>query len=143
MYGTVLTLSILAFILSISSLRIILLYYFCCRGREREPNAYNNKDISGSIALEESHHHETQLDNLSNHEYEEIPSVKLSLEDLYINDTISDQKKYLDNRSDTDEMPEMPKRIYFTLEDFTNKEAIWLYAELFLGHHDSSCNGLW
>ena len=24
-----------------------------------------------------------------------------------------------------------------------NKEAIWLYAELFLGHHDSSCHGLW
>ena len=61
---------------------------------------------------------------MSNHEYEEIPSVKLSLEDLYIDDTISDQKKYLDNRSDrsdTDEMPEMPKRIYFMLEDFTKK----------------------
>ena len=25
----------------------------------------------------------------------------------------------------------------------TNKEAIWLYAELFLGHHDGSCHGLW
>ena len=25
----------------------------------------------------------------------------------------------------------------------TNKEAIWLYAELFLGHHDGSCYGLW
>ena len=24
-----------------------------------------------------------------------------------------------------------------------NKEAIWLYAELFLGHHDGSCHGLW
>ena len=26
---------------------------------------------------------------------------------------------------------------------FSNKEAIWLYAELFLGHHDGSCHGLW
>ena len=26
---------------------------------------------------------------------------------------------------------------------FHNKEAIWLYAELFLGHHDGSCHGLW
>ena len=25
----------------------------------------------------------------------------------------------------------------------SNKEAIWLYAELFLGHHDGSCHGLW
>ena len=24
-----------------------------------------------------------------------------------------------------------------------NKEAIWLYAELFLGYHDGSCYGLW
>ena len=24
-----------------------------------------------------------------------------------------------------------------------NKEAIWLHAELFLGHHDASCHGLW
>ena len=24
-----------------------------------------------------------------------------------------------------------------------NKEAIWLDAELFLGHHDASCHGLW
>ena len=29
------------------------------------------------------------------------------------------------------------------LELFLNKEAIWLYAELFLGHHDGSCHGLW
>ena len=26
---------------------------------------------------------------------------------------------------------------------YKNKEAIWLYAELFLGHHDGSCHGLW
>ena len=25
----------------------------------------------------------------------------------------------------------------------SNKEAIWPYAELFLGHHDGSCHGLW
>ena len=25
----------------------------------------------------------------------------------------------------------------------SNKEAIWLYAELFLGHHDGSCHGVW
>ena len=31
---------------------------------------------------------------------------------------------------------------YFT-EQKINKEAIWLYAELFLGHHDGSCHGLW
>ena len=24
-----------------------------------------------------------------------------------------------------------------------SKEAIWLDAELFLGHHDGSCHGLW
>ena len=24
-----------------------------------------------------------------------------------------------------------------------NKEAIWLYAELFWGHHDGSCHALW
>ena len=29
------------------------------------------------------------------------------------------------------------------LEIINNKEAIWLYAELFLGHHDGSCHGLW
>ena len=29
------------------------------------------------------------------------------------------------------------------LELRDNKEAIWLYAELFLGHHDGSCHGLW
>ena len=28
-------------------------------------------------------------------------------------------------------------------EEYINKEAIWLYAELFLGHHDGSCHGLW
>ena len=31
------------------------------------------------------------------------------------------------------------QRLYHLL----NKEAIWLYAELFLGHHDGSCHGLW
>ena len=30
-----------------------------------------------------------------------------------------------------------------TLEIKMNKEAIWLHAELFLGHHDGSCHGLW
>ena len=29
------------------------------------------------------------------------------------------------------------------LHAMNNKEAIWLYAELFLGHHDGSCHGLW
>ena len=29
------------------------------------------------------------------------------------------------------------------MKDTSNKEAIWLYAELFLGHHDGSCHGLW
>ena len=28
-------------------------------------------------------------------------------------------------------------------DNIKNKEAIWLYAELFLGHHDGSCHGLW
>ena len=34
---------------------------------------------------------------------------------------------------------------YFTADssNIVNKEAIWLYAELFLGHHDGSCHGLW
>ena len=32
-----------------------------------------------------------------------------------------------------------PDRLY----KIVNKEAIWLYAELFLGHHDGSCHGLW
>ena len=26
---------------------------------------------------------------------------------------------------------------------YVNKEAIWLYTELFWGHHDSLCHGLW
>ena len=29
------------------------------------------------------------------------------------------------------------------VQTISNKEAIWLYAELFLGHHDGSCHGLW
>ena len=40
MEGTVLTLSVLAIILSISSLGIILLYYCCCR--EHEQNKYRD-----------------------------------------------------------------------------------------------------
>ena len=36
------------------------------------------------------------------------------------------------------------KRSQLDLYSFIhNKEAIWLYAELFLGHHDGSCHGLW
>ena len=32
---------------------------------------------------------------------------------------------------------------FILFKDTENKEAIWLYAELFLGHHDGSCHGLW
>ena len=77
MEGTVLTLSVLAFILSISSFRIILLYCCCCR--EHEENQYrgdggfavkyDNTNSRGSIALEEINKYECQLDNLSDHNY--------------------------------------------------------------------------
>ena len=60
-----------------------------------------------------------EIDNLSDHHYEEIPSARASLEDMYIDDTIEDQKKYMDKISDTDEIPE---RFYHTLEDLNNKE---------------------
>ena len=33
--------------------------------------------------------------------------------------------------------------ILLNKELIKNKEAILLYAELFLGHHDGSCHGLW
>ena len=99
MDGTVSALSVLAFILSISSLGIILLYYCCCR--EHEWNQYrgdggfavkyDNRNSPGSIALEEINKDECQLDNLSDHHYEEIPSARVSFEDIYIDDTIEDQ----------------------------------------------------
>ena len=41
------------------------------------------------------------------------------IEDIYIDDTIEDQKKYMDNVSDTVQMPE---RIYYTLENFNKQE---------------------
>ena len=127
MEGTVLTLSVLAFILSVSSLGIILLY--CCCRREHEENQYrgddgfavkyDNTNSRGSIMLEEINKHECQLDNLSDHHYEEILSARVSLEDIYIDDTIEDQKKYMDNVSDTVQKPE---RFYYTLEDFNKQE---------------------
>ena len=127
MEGTVLTLSVLAIILSISSLGIILLYYCCCREHERTKYMddcgfalkYDNTNSHGSIVLEEINKHECQLDNSSHHHYEEIPSARVSLEDIYIDDTIQDQKKYMDSTSDTDQIPE---RIYYTLKDFNNQE---------------------
>ena len=100
MEGTVLTLLLLAIILSISSFRIILLYYSCCREHERNQYRgdggfavkYDNTNSRGSIALEEINKDECQLDNLSDHNYEEIPSARVSFEDIYIDDTIEDQK---------------------------------------------------
>ena len=85
MEGTVLTLSVLAIILSISSFGIILLYYCCCREHERNQYRgdggfavkYNNTNSCGSIALEEINKDECQLDNLSDHNYKEIPSARV------------------------------------------------------------------
>ena len=102
-----LTLSVLAIILSISSLGIILLYYCCCREHERYQYRgdggfavkYDNTNSCGSIALEEINKDECQLDNLSEHNYEEIPSARVSFEDIYIDATIEDQNQ-LDNLSD-------------------------------------------
>ena len=92
MEGTVLTLAVLAIILSISSFGIILLYYCCCR--EHEWNQYRG---DGGFAVKYDntniHKDECQLDNLSDHNYEEIPSARVSFEDIYIDDTIEDQKK--------------------------------------------------
>ena len=127
MEGKVLTLLVLAFIFSISTFGIILLYYCCCREHECKKNIddggyvvkYDNTNTGGSIALEESNKDGCQLDNLSDHHYEEIPSARVSFEDLYIDDTIEDQKQYMDKISDTDEIPE---RIYYTLEDFNKPE---------------------
>ena len=101
MEGTVLTLSVLAIILSISSLGIILLYYCCCREHEQNKYRddggfavkYDNTNSRGSIALEEINKNQCQLNNLSDHHYEEIPSARVSFEDIYIDDTIGDQKK--------------------------------------------------
>ena len=129
MEGTVLTLSVLAFILSFSTLGIILLYYCCCREHECNKNIddgdyvvkYHNTNIHGSIVLEESDKDGYQLDNLSDHHYEEIPSARVSLEDIYIDDTIEDQKQYMDNISDTN-TNQIPERIYYTLEDFNKQE---------------------
>ena len=80
---------------------------------------YDNTNSRGSIALEEINKNECKLDNLSDHHYEEIPSARVSFEDIYIDDTIEDQKKYMDNISDTDQIPE---RIYYTLKDFNKQE---------------------
>ena len=121
------TLSVLAIILSISSLGIIVLYYCCCREHEwnkyRDDGGfavkYDNTNSRGSIVLEEVNKNECQLDNLSDHHYGEIPSARFSFEDIYIDDTKGDQKKYMDNISDTDQIPE---RIYYTLEDFKKQE---------------------
>ena len=126
MEATVLTLSVLAFLSSISSLGIILLYYCCCREVERNKYIdhsgfavkYDNTSIHGSIgsiALEQSNKQECEMDNVSDHHYEEIPSARVSLEDLYIDDTIEDQKKYLDKTCGNDQ-----ERIYYTLEDSNN-----------------------
>ena len=123
------TLSVLAIILSISSLGIILLYYCCCREHEQNKYRddggfavkYDNTNSHGSIALEEINKNECQLDNLSDHHYKEIPSARVSFEDIYIDDTIEDQKKYMNNISDTDQIPE---RIYYTLKDCNKPEEI-------------------
>ena len=140
MERTVLTLAALAFIFSFSGLLIVLVYCCFCRDkltwsrcqklREREWNPkidgegfavkYDNTHSSKSvgIASEEIIKHECQLDNLSDHVYEEIPSTTVSLHDMYIDDMIQDQKKYLDNVSDNVHISE---RIYHTLkqEDIT------------------------
>ena len=114
MEAIVLSLSVLAFLLSISSLGIILVYYCCCREGEQKKykdnsgfavkcdNKYDNTSICGCIALEESNKPaDCEIDNLSDHLYEEIPSARASIEDMYIDDTIEDQKKYMDKISDT------------------------------------------
>ena len=117
MEATILTLSVLAFLLSISRLGIILLYYCCCREVECNkyidhggfPVKYDNTSIRGSIgsiALEQSNKQECEMDNMSDHHYEE---------DLYIDDTIEDQKKYLDKTCGNDQ-----ERIYYTLKDLNN-----------------------
>ena len=62
------------------------------------------------IYIDDTIEDQNQLDNLSDHNYEEIPSAGVSLGDIYIDDTIEDQKKYMDNVSDNE-------RIYYTLED--------------------------
>ena len=45
-------------------------------------------------------------------------------------------EQFIDNVVDSPNMDTFKARL-------DNKEAIWLYAELFLGHHDGSCHGLW
>ena len=80
---------------------------------------YDNTKSHGSIAFEEINKDGCDLDNLCDHHYEEIPSARVFLEDIYIDDTIEDQKKYMDNISDTNQIPE---RIYYTLEDFNKQE---------------------
>ena len=79
---------------------------------------YDNTSICGSIrsiALEQSNKQECEMDNVSEHHYKEIPSARVSLEDLYIDDTIEDKKKYLDKTCGNDE-----ERIYYTPEDLNN-----------------------
>ena len=132
MEATVLSLSVLAFVLSISTLGIILVYYCCCREGERKKfkddsgfavkcdNKCDNTSIHGSIVLEESNKPaDCEIDNLSEHLYEQIPSARASIEDMYIDDTIEDQKKYMDKISDTNQIPE---RFYHTLEDLNKKD---------------------
>ena len=53
---------------------------------------YDNTNSHGSIALEEINKKECKLDNLSDHHYEDIPSARVSFEDIYIDDTIEDPK---------------------------------------------------
>ena len=110
----VLTLSVLAIILSITSvgiIGIILIYYCCCRNKNTDDGGFvvryaleeNNKDNG-------ENRREPVLDNLSDNIYEEIPLERfsrvsldhiydeiplerfsrVSLEDIYIDDTIED-----------------------------------------------------
>ena len=59
------------------------------------------------------------------------------------NDTIG-LEKYKQYRNTLQQVKRKAKVHYYRsrCKEF-NKEAIWLYAELFLGHHDGSCPGLW
>ena len=51
--------------------------------------------------------------------------------------------KATNSRETEKEESETEKLKRLLSEQKANKEAIWLYAELFLGHHDGSCHGLW
>ena len=77
---------------------------------------------------------------------------------LFRETTKEDAISYRDWRSEIEDALEqghsaakVKEAMFASLEGMTrdnakminNKEAIWLYAELFLGHHDGSCHGLW